>query len=289
MESFGPELFAFLVVFFGMGIWAIFSGYRDYRLMEKVNNTPTSRVSSAALGLVELAGHAGCHEGLTSPVSRIRCAYWRITGEYSDENGCWQRIFLDESTDHFHIRDNTGSMEVDPRGAEMDIPVNRTWEGFIQEHRGSFIPESGGLMLPEPAMKFVQSFKETKTKKIHDHADQKIRITEYIIAENDPLYVLGSAMPRDDRTGPVNHENLIIRKGTYDSSLYISNTTKKVVRDKFFSWAYPKIILGLACSAICLFGILMMLETAGDIIVLIGITAAALIGPVIWHKWKGHM
>jgi len=291
VASSGLKTFAYLVIFFGLGIWAVYSGCREYLLLQKVKNTPTSKVSSTAIGFVELTGRAAIENPLRSPVSKNRCVYWRVTGEYyeSGRHGGWRDLYSDESMTHFHIRDDTGDMDVDPQGATIEIEKDRSWEGFIRENRGFFITESGGPMLEDPAKSYISSLKNPYSeKKFERHSDEKIRITEFFIAENDLLYVLGSATPREGVTGPVNHETLIIRKGEPDGTMYITDRSEKQVQDRLFSWAYPKIILGLACSAGCLFGLLMMLETARDALFLLGFTIFALMASVVWEKWESR-
>lgn len=92
---------------------------RRKRLME---NMPTSRIRSVAMGFAELAGTAKAKAALAAPFSSIPCVYFRylVEQEKTRRRGgrSWETIDRGESAEPFHLQDPTGTILVDPAGAE---------------------------------------------------------------------------------------------------------------------------------------------------------------------------
>jgi hypothetical protein len=83
-------------------------------------DTPTSRVSSAAQGFVELMG-IGLplpERPLLSPFNQLPCLWYRFIEE-KRENGEWRQVAQGESEVPFILDDDSGRCEVDPSGAEI--------------------------------------------------------------------------------------------------------------------------------------------------------------------------
>lgn len=111
--------------------WFMFSRYRRARWIE---DTPRSRIRSAAQGLVELSGHlqAGEHAPLVSPLGGLDCLWYRFkVEEYrrSGRNSNWREVDSGESQRPLLLCDTTGQCWVDPRGAEVHPARRRRWEG----------------------------------------------------------------------------------------------------------------------------------------------------------------
>ena len=259
-----------LTILFFLGLVGILSGMKDYLFVRKVKDTPTSKVSSAAVGLVELAGEAEDKKPERSPVSRTPCTYWRVTGEYYHEgkHGGWRLFHTAQSRDDFYLQDDTGKMLIEPEGADVDIPPNQKFEGYIAEHGILF---KGSATMEEPAMSYIRSLEKPEQERFMAYADQNIRISEYYIAENDPLYVLGSAVPAGDIPGPADTGSLEVTKGPFDRIMYISDVPENKVIERHSSWLYLRIFGGLTLSTVTLFFLLMALELVRDAFVTIGI------------------
>lgn len=92
---------------------------RRKRVME---NMPTSRIRSVAMGFAELAGTAKAKVVLAAPFSGIPCVYFRylVEQEKTRRRGgrSWETIDRGESAEPFHLQDPTGMILVDPAGAE---------------------------------------------------------------------------------------------------------------------------------------------------------------------------
>jgi hypothetical protein len=103
------------------------------RRWRAIGDTPTSRVSSAAQGYVELAGTARHRSGepLAALHSGFDCCWYRYLVE-KKQGSKWRHHDEGESTATFVLQDATGRAEVDPDGAEVVTKRRKTWiaDGF---------------------------------------------------------------------------------------------------------------------------------------------------------------
>lgn len=116
-----------------------------------IDDTPTSRVASAAQGYVELEGRAYPHPGapVVSKLNLLPCCWYRYEIWERTQDNKWRRMDHGESTETFLLRDGSGECVVDPEDAEILTRHKRTW------HEG------------------------------------RLRYTEWTLIERDPLYALG--------------------------------------------------------------------------------------------------
>ena len=58
-----------------------FWGLKDFRFHRKIKNIPTSKISSLAVGLVEVYGKSVYSSDLVDPIDSIPCAHYSILVE----------------------------------------------------------------------------------------------------------------------------------------------------------------------------------------------------------------
>jgi len=211
-----------------VGLFLLAIGIRRHQLYQKIADTPTSKVRSAAVGLVELSGKARCRDDVLSPISKVRSAFWRVTGEYyyhTKHGGGWSQFFRRESGVPFYLEDATGKMLVDPVGGSVELPYDFRAAGFMTEFnlfgfhlRDKMEPKVLAFIESDPGIH--SSFRR--------YSGRRLRITEYYIAEGDPLYVLGSATPVE-KASEVAQENLVVKKSPLDGILFISDSGEKSI------------------------------------------------------------
>lgn len=115
-----------------------------------IEDTPTSRIRSAAQGLVELNGmlDAGGHEPLLSPLGKKPCLWYRFRVEEhrgrSDRDSQWRTVEQGVSERSFLLRDPTGSCWINPLGADVHPKHRRRWEGNQRWPAGASV--SKGLL-----------------------------------------------------------------------------------------------------------------------------------------------
>ncbi len=109
-------------------------GFRWWRRARLIEDTPTSRIRSAAQGYVELSGRAQLPAGseVLSPLSRRPCVWWQFRIEQkrrSGRNTRWQTINSGISPTPFLLVDETDTCLVNPLGAEVFPADKSTWYG----------------------------------------------------------------------------------------------------------------------------------------------------------------
>lgn len=106
----------------GGGLWLLARGLAGYRGATRLDDVPTSRISSMAVGEVRVSGVVETAElALVSPLTSRACVYYRARVRESD--GRDRRSILDEERAvGFRVRDATGDVRVFPRGASWDVP-----------------------------------------------------------------------------------------------------------------------------------------------------------------------
>lgn len=98
----------------------LWSGFYFIRLKRQIENTPTSKVRSVAMGMVEVKGRALRKYALISPMSHIPCVFYRLTKYRRENNNQWQVTSISASDSvPFLLEDDTGRVEVDPAGCRV--------------------------------------------------------------------------------------------------------------------------------------------------------------------------
>lgn len=92
-----------------------------------IEDTPTSRVASAAQGFVELLGSGQPlpDTQLGSPLTQLPCLWYRYTVE-EQRDGEWKQAEHGESDLPFVLADDSGACEIDPQGAEIHTSHKET-------------------------------------------------------------------------------------------------------------------------------------------------------------------
>ena len=160
------------------GLYLFFRGFPLLARKRLLLNTPTSRIRSASLGLVEISGVATGPYTLPAPISGMPCFLYSTTAWLqSDESKTHEWKKVAEETLHvpFFLDDGTGKLLVDPRGAELDLhrDLRQTYSDTIFSPHAT--PQVSGFLARHGA---------TET--------SKIRIEERCIKPKDTLFVVGT-------------------------------------------------------------------------------------------------
>ncbi len=124
--------FILLGSFIGFLVGAAFfiKGLKWFRRKRLIENTPTSMVRSIAMGFVEVYGAVVPIQGqemLKNPVLNKDCVYYRRIEEvnqgrsYRNPEGYWSTVKDEEAMKQFYLKDDTGKVLVDPKGAIVDL------------------------------------------------------------------------------------------------------------------------------------------------------------------------
>jgi len=170
-----PLFWTLLALVTALALAAAYGLFRILHRVRIIEDTPTSRVRSAAQGFVELSGHGQLLPGepIRAPLTGIRCTWWEYKVEQRVErmdlrgnrSTSWQTIRSATSDELFLLRDETGECVIDPAGATVHGADSDTWYGDIAAWSG-------------PPQRATQG-------------NRDYRFTEQRMYPDDPLYALG--------------------------------------------------------------------------------------------------
>ena len=129
------------------GFLGAFHFFKRKRILE---DTPTSKIRSAAQGYVELSGHGDVMDGpqIIAPLTGKYCTWYSYKIEEhrgSDKNKSWSNVGEGKSDELFIIVDDTGQCVIDPDGASVTTAEKDVWYGnSARPDRGP--QASGGLL-----------------------------------------------------------------------------------------------------------------------------------------------
>jgi hypothetical protein len=164
----------------GAGVYIFYRGFRLLQRKRLILNTPSSKIRSASMGLVEVSGLACGPYTVTAPITGLPCYYYRTMAwrwERRGKNSEWVKVADENLHVPFFLDDNSGRVLVDPQGAELDIHCD-----FKEEFSNSIF--SSTLEIPGNVAGFVAR---------HGiGSDHKLKIEEYCIKPKNALFVLGT-------------------------------------------------------------------------------------------------
>lgn len=163
---------------FAGGLYLFFRGFRLLSRKRLLVNTPTSRIRSASMGLVEVSGLATGPYLLHTPIAAAACFLYRTTvWQKNDDskNHEWKRVAEETLHVPFFLDDGTGRLLVQPQGAELDLSRD-----FYQDFSDTlFSPHATTEVLSFLARHGVTP-------------GDKIRVEECSIRPQSHLFILGT-------------------------------------------------------------------------------------------------
>lgn len=200
-----PALFAF-------GAWLFQRGLSDLRAAIAIENLPTSSVSSAAIGLVELAGRAVADNPSPAGASGTPSVWWDVGVDawYRDGDnrggGEWRQIAAQHGGDAglLVVEDDTGRVPVWPRDADL-ILRQHTWHSTKDT-----LPAPGQALLAGAGIAWDRS--------------RNLRVREQRIEAGGALYVMGTlaevgSLPQGERDSGLARWRRAMRTGTWKASV----------------------------------------------------------------------
>lgn len=254
----------------GAGAWAFAAGFRALRVKRVIESTPTTRIRSLAMGLVELQGAVRARSRVTAPFSDRPCAWWAVEVQTLRQSSkglrTWNTVYREQSGHPFYLEDGTGTALVYPQGAEMRAG------GVVAE-------ETNGLGVPEPYAGFMAG---RNLGMRHLWVVGPMRFTERTLEDGRAVFVLGHATPRpqavtvsmdDEALAATGTEAVgatyvrqhdgecgaVIRRGPHDVAFLISERSEKSMTFEYGLKAFGGIVGG---PLLTLFGLWCLIELA---------------------------
>ena len=204
----------------GFGLFLFFRAFGWLKSKRLIENIPTSKIRSIAMGLVEVYGKVVQYRGevLKSPFTARDCVYSRFSiEEYrsSGKHSRWVTVRKGVGFVPFYVEDETGSVLVDPKGAGVEILRDNEFEsGFMKDP-----PEGVKRFLRRSGMDFEGFF----------GVNRRMRYRESFIEGGDMLYVMGTAGDNpfvEEGTFEGGAGDIMVRKGS-GGFFYISDRSEK--------------------------------------------------------------
>jgi hypothetical protein len=166
------------------GLYFFSQGFRLLSRKRVLLNTPTSKIRSAALGLVEVNGQATGPHTMTAPITGKPCFLyrtiaWQLRAGKKQE---WEKVADETLHLPFFVDDSTGKLLIEPLGADLDLHRD-----FREEYDASFFVSSfltNGASIPPRVGVFLARHGITP--------GRRLRIEEHAIKPSDTLFVAGT-------------------------------------------------------------------------------------------------
>ena len=162
------------------GVYLFFRGFRMLQRKRLILNTPSSKIRSASMGLVEVSGLAVGPYTMPAPITSLPCYYYRTMAwqwKQSGKNSEWVKVAEESLHLPFYLDDNTGRVLIDPRGAELDIHRD-----FHEEYSNSLF--SSKDFVPPNVSSFLSRHGVS--------TEKKLKVEEYCIKPKNALFILGT-------------------------------------------------------------------------------------------------
>ena len=173
-----------LSIYAGMALAAgpilFLRGFHDLRVRRLIQNTPTARIRSMAMGHVEVKGTVMGRSAIAAPFSGRPCVYWQVEVAVRSRRDGWTTVHRNASGHPFYVQDETGVALVYPEGSQCRATITGD-ETCL------------GINLPDV---YAQYLSRQRLGMRYLWRMSSMRFRERVIVEGEPIYVLGEAQPR---------------------------------------------------------------------------------------------
>ena len=167
------------------GLYFFFAGFHLLARKRLLLATPTSKIRSAALGLVEVTGVAVGPHTTTAPITGKPCFLYQTTAwqQRNVNKEEWEKIAEETLHIPFFLDDSTGQLLIEPLGADLDLRHD-----FRQEYAASLFSSdiAGQDEVPPRVSVFLLRHGITPSR--------RLCIEEGAIKPNDALFITGTLM-----------------------------------------------------------------------------------------------
>jgi hypothetical protein len=191
----------FTCMAFGLGVAFFFTGFKTYRNMRELEDTPRVPIRGVPMGLVQVRGKACGNAPLESPVWKKPCHLYKVNIERwkrDGEGGSWEYFSTQLVGQRFYLDDGTGKVLVDPEGAECDLTP---YPSSITIGLPAGLPDSSGVVRG------------------------RYQLTEFLVLPDHVYDVIGTCTESPYATDE--HDRNMITKGGNDPTFAITWQTRR--------------------------------------------------------------
>jgi hypothetical protein len=262
------EILGLMIIFLIVGTALIVYGFKSFHQYQFIRDTPTSKIRSIAMGLVEIVGIVVGARYIQTPFSKLDCVYYSYyVEEYQIESSrdadgdididhTWKTISKGERRIPFYVADETGDVYIEPKGAKIDAqPKNEYYQDrgsgmgrrnliyVLREYDNS---TSTSININTNSLRQIDPnqsiFKNTKV------GDR--RYYESYIGPDEKLYIIGTAT-----RNPESDPEILIKKGENEPIFLISYKSEKNLSSSLKTNSVLFLLIG---SILLVLGIIML-------------------------------
>ncbi|PSP60418.1 hypothetical protein BRC73_02250 [Halobacteriales archaeon QH_7_66_37] len=245
-------LLLFLLVPLVVGLGMVHEGVKQFRIRQRVRDTPTETAGAVAVGRTEVSGVARpAEQTCRAPFTDEECLYvqWKISERSADADGGWELLDLGVSVSPFYVEDETGRVLVDPtRGAVSSaVVMDESYGVEVRPEHATTTVVGAGQEPPERIAAFLRDGREVADEvPVTAHRDRKYE--QQVVPVGSSVYVFGNATPRSDASG-TGGERLAIGPDPSTDLFLVSTAGEAELLPQFERSTRRLIALGLLLSA----------------------------------------
>ena len=235
-----------------IGLIMFYNSLKNLKIKRLIENVPTSKARSVAMGLAELKGKIESrNKTLTDPFDGKDCVYWHIHIQQYIKRGkrrTWVTRHKAKKQVPFYLTDQTGSVLVNTQGANLkNVKRDNEYES--------------AMFFSDDIPSKVEDYCNKENIKLRGWlgGKKRMRFRVTYLEPNDDIYIIGSARsPNLDETNGLKKITAVIDKSK-DGIFILSDKSEKELIDDYGgqSWIVP---LGIILSSI---GLSLILKSAG--------------------------
>lgn len=266
-SSDGDSLLALVVGFF-LGLYLIYDGFGKWQTKRVIEDTPTAKVRSMAVGRTELEGIAEPDGGtIEAPFTDEECLHidWEVEEwrkDPDDDDYDWATVAKGARSVPFYLDDGTGRVLVRADGGEPTFEISGANTHRITVDRGHSPPPEVGEFIESHDSQYdnasvfadpVDALTDLATSEAIGFTDRRRRYTQRVLPAGSDVYLLGSAVQRDVAGTTGSQEDLlaVTREEGFDT--FVISDRSEGDLESYYEWRGPlEIVGGLALSAVCL-------------------------------------
>ena len=235
-----------------LGLIMFYNSLKNLKIKRLIENVPTSKARSVAMGLAELKGKIESRNNtLTDPFDGKDCVYWHIHIQQYMKRGkrrTWVTRHKAKKQVPFYLTDQTGSVLVNMQGANSkNVKRDNEYES--------------AMFFSDDIPSKVEDYCNKENVKLRGWlgGKKRMRFRVTYLEPNDDIFIIGSARsPNIDETNGLKKITAVIDKSK-DGIFILSDKSEKELIDDYGSqsWIVP---LGITLSGI---GLSLILKSAG--------------------------
>ena len=239
-------------MFIIIGLIMFYNSLKNLKIKRLIENVPTSKARSVAMGLVELKGKIESgNKTLTDPFDGKDCVYWHIHIQQYMKRGkkrTWVTRHKAKKHVPFYLTDETGSVLVNMQGANLkNVERDNEYES--------------AMFFSDDIPPKVEDYCNKENIKLRGWlgGKKRMRFRVTYLEPNDDIYIIGNVrLPKLDEINGLKKITAVIDKSK-DGIFILSDKSEKELIDDYGgqSWIVP---LGIILSGI---GLSLILKSAG--------------------------